>query len=73
MLIDIAIHNNDEKLSEAIAPDDRRRELMDRLANAQTATEVAVARGAADAWLAANPSDGDVRMARDRLPDPSGD
>jgi hypothetical protein len=47
--------------------------LMDRLAKAQTATEVAVARGAADAWLAANPSDGDVRMALDRLPDPSGD
>jgi hypothetical protein len=43
------------------------------VANAQTATEVAVARGAADAWLAANPSDGDVRMALDRLPDPTGD
>ena len=58
---------------EAVPPHGRRRELMDRLANAQTATEVAVARGAADAWLAANPSDGDVRMALDRLPDPSGD
>ena len=46
---------------------------MDLLANASTTTEVAVATGAADAWLAANPSDGDVRMARDRLPDPAGD
>ena len=46
---------------------------MDRLANAQTTTEVAVAKGAADAWLAANPSDGDVRMALDQLPDSAGD
>jgi hypothetical protein len=63
----------DRPAEEAAPPHDRRQELMDRLANAQTATEVAVARGAADAWLAANPSDGDVRMALDRLPDPSGD
>ena len=63
----------DRETEEAAPPHDRRRELMDRLANAQTTTEVAVARGAADAWLAANPSDGDVRMALDRLPDPTGD
>jgi hypothetical protein len=60
-------------VEEAAPPHDRRQELMDLLANAQTATQVAVARGAADAWLAANPSDGDVRMALDRLPDPTGD
>ena len=63
----------DPEREEPAPPHDRRRELMDRLANAQTATEVAVAKGAADAWLAANPSDGDVRMAFDRLPDPTGD
>ena len=64
----------EDEQAEAAAPlHDRRQELMDRLANAQTTTEVAVARGAADAWLAANPSDGDVRMALDRLPDPTGD
>ena len=65
--------DRDRETEEAAPPHDRRRELMDRLANAQTTTEVAVARGAADAWLAANPSDGDVRMALDRLPDPTGD
>ena len=65
--------NRDPETEEAAPPHGRRRELMDRLANAQTTTEVAVARGAADAWLAANPSDGDVRVALDRLPDPAGD
>jgi hypothetical protein len=65
--------NRDPETEEATPPHGRRRELMDRLAKAQTATEVAVARGAADAWLAANPSDGDVRMALDRLPGPAGD
>ncbi len=59
--------------TEDTQPHDRRQELMDRLANAQTTTEVAVAKGAADAWLAANPSDGDVRMALDQLPDSAGD
>lgn len=44
-----------------------RRELMDRLANASTPAEVAVAKGAADTWLASHPSDGDVRMAREQL------
>ncbi len=47
----------------------RRQELMDMLASAETPTEVAVARAAADSWLTNNPSDGDVRMARDHLPD----
>ena len=46
----------------------RRQELMDLLASAGTPTQVTVARAAADSWLASNPSDGDVRMARDRLP-----
>ena len=67
-----ANRGKDEQAEVAAPPHDRRRELMDRLANAQTVTEVAVARGAADAWLAANPPDGDVRMALDRLPDPAG-
>ncbi len=62
-----------EQAEEDAPHHDRRQELMDRLANARTATEVAVARGAADAWLAANPSDGDVRLALERLPDPTGD
>ena len=65
--------NRDPEREEAAPPHDRRQELMDRLANAQTTTEVAVAKGAADAWLAANPSDGDVRMALDQLPDSAGD
>ncbi len=53
----------------------RRQELMDLIANAGTPTQVAVARGAADTWLADHPSDGDVRAARDRLADvnPTGD
>lgn len=52
---------------------ERRREVMDLLAGAATPTEVAVARAAADSYLASEPSDGDVRAARDRLPDPTGD
>ncbi len=65
--------DRDTETEEAAPSHGRRQELMDLLANASTTTEVAVARGAADAWLAANPSDGDVRMARDRLPGPAGD
>ena len=42
-------------------------ELMNRLTNARTPAEVANARAAADSWLAANPGDGDVRLARERL------
>jgi hypothetical protein len=45
---------------------------MDLLAKAGTPTEVAVAREAAESYLASNPSDGDVRAARDRLPAPGG-
>jgi hypothetical protein len=42
--------------------------LMDRLADARRpAAEVASARDAADSWLAANPGDGDVRLAREQL------
>lgn len=44
-----------------------RGELMDRLADAQTPSELASARAAADDWLAANPGDGDVRLAREQL------
>ena len=44
-----------------------RQELMDRMADARTPTEVASARDAADSWLAANPGDGDVRLAREQL------
>ncbi len=53
----------------------RREELMDLMASAGTPTQVAVARAAADTWLADNPSDGDMRAARDRLADvyPAGD
>ena len=40
---------------------------MDRLADAQTPSELASARTAADDWLAANPGDGDVRLARECL------
>ena len=52
---------------------DRRREVMDLLAGASTPTEVAVAMAAADSYLASDPSDGDVRAARDRLPNATRD
>ena len=61
------------RTEEAAPIADRRREVMDLLAGAGTPTEVAVARAAADSYLASDPSDGDVRMARDRLPNPTGD
>ena len=54
-----------EQIEES-GPQDRQ-ELMDRLANARNPAEVADARAAADSWLAANPGDGDVRLARERL------
>ena len=44
-----------------------RQEVMNQLANARTPAEAANARAAADSWLAANPGDGDVRLARERL------
>ena len=53
--------------AEEDSPPRDRQELMDRIANARTPTEVASARDAADSWLAANPGDGDVRLARDQL------
>ena len=55
-----------EKTQEDGPPRDRG-ELMDRLAGAQTPSELASARAAADDWLTANPGDGDVRLARERL------
>jgi hypothetical protein len=42
-------------------------ELMELLAGTRTTSELASARAAADDWLAANPGDGDVRLARERL------
>ena len=59
--------------TEQAAPSIDRQELMDLLANASTPTEVQVARAAANTWLGNNPSDGDVRVARDHLPNPTGD
>lgn len=44
-----------------------RQVLMDRLTRARSESDVADAIAAADEWLAANPSDGDVRVARDQL------
>ena len=44
-----------------------RRNLLDRLADAKTPSEVASARTAADSWLADDPDDGDVRRAREHL------
>jgi hypothetical protein len=54
------------KHTEEGGPHDRL-ELMGLLANARTPSEIASARAAADSWLAAHPSDGDVRLARERL------
>ena len=44
-----------------------RQELLDRLARAETPSESASARAAADSWLADNPGDDDVRRIRERL------
>lgn len=55
-----------ERMQGEVPPRDRE-ELMDRLADAQTPSELASARTAADDWLTANPGDGDVRLARERL------
>ena len=61
------------ELAEKAAPiTERRQEVMELLAGAGTPTEIAVARAAADSYLASDPSDGDVRAARDRLPNPTG-
>ncbi|HEX6709273.1 MAG TPA: hypothetical protein VF068_02995, partial [Rubrobacter sp.] len=49
------------------SPPRDRQELMDRIAGARTPPEIASAREAADSWLAANPGDGDVRLAREQL------
>ena len=49
------------------SPPRDRGELMKRLVSARTPSELASARDAADDWLAANPGDGDVRLARERL------
>jgi hypothetical protein len=49
----------------ALSPD--RQVLMDLLARAETPSEAADAKAAADGWSVANPSDGDVRMAREQL------
>jgi hypothetical protein len=65
--------NSEEAPSQRTEPRDRgelmgdRGELMTRLAEARTPSELASARTAADDWLAANPGDGDVRLARERL------
>lgn len=48
-------------------PPGDRQDLMNRLVNARTPSEVANARAAADSWLAAHPADGDVRLAREQL------
>ena len=55
-----------QRAREEGSPHDRG-ELMELLANARTPSELADARVAADGWLAANPGDGDVRLARERL------
>ena len=53
--------------AEEDSPPRDRRELMDQMADARTPTEIASARHAADSWLASNPGDGDVRLAREQL------
>lgn len=42
---------------------------MNLLADAETPSEAADAKAAADGWLLTHPSDGDVRMAREQLED----
>ncbi len=55
-----------ERTEEGGPPRDRE-ELMDQLSNAQTPSEIADAKAAADSWLATHPEDGDVRLVRERL------
>ena len=59
----------DQQATEDIAVLPDRHEVMDLLANAETPSEAADAKVAADGWLQVNPSDGDVRMAREQLED----
>ena len=53
--------------TEESAPSPDRQEVMDLLASAETQPQIAVAKAAADSYLATHPSDGDVRMAREQL------
>lgn len=58
-----------QEQTEETTPSPDRQELMDMLANVGTPSEAADAKAAADGWLLAHPSDGDVRMAREQLED----
>lgn len=71
--VSLAVNTQAPEQAEEATPLIDRQELMDLLAKADTPIKVAVARGAADSYLASNPSDGDVRAARDHLPAPAGD
>jgi exonuclease V gamma subunit len=53
--------------TEEASPPHVRQELMNRLANAQTPSEIADVKADVDRWLAAHPGDGDVRLAREQL------
>lgn len=56
-----------ERTGEDVPPLRDRWELMNRLGSARTPSEIANAKAAADEWLAAHPSDGDIRLAGERL------
>lgn len=62
-----AVQQNQLEDSEQATPSPDRQEVMDLLANAETPSEAADAKAAADEWLLTNLSDGDVRMAREQL------
>ena len=64
-----AMEQNQQHDTEDTAPQPDRQEAMDLLANAETLSEAAAAKVAADCWLLIHPSDGDVRMAREQLED----
>ncbi len=64
-----AAEQNQQQDTEDTAPSPDRQEVMALLANAETPSEAAVAKAAADGWLLTHPSDGDVRMAREQLED----
>lgn len=64
-----AMGQNQQRDTEDIASSPDRQEAMDLLANAETPSEAAEAKAAADGWLLTHPSDGDVRMAREQLED----
>jgi hypothetical protein len=61
------MEHEEQRLTEEGGHPHNRQELMEKLASAQTPSEIAEARATAESWLTSHPSDGDVRAAHDQL------